>query len=249
MPRIESFSSINHSVVPEILYPLGDEYASNQEIKEPSPAFSTSLAQSDFKMLAVVPDTNPLPYEPTEEIFPQSGVSETEDSLLAAIKNLLTDRIKVFVNDDNTLQQGEEELQKFIKLYSIYNYIKAHAILLNDKENLISELKEIAEECSDPDWDGYEGLSIEPSTLELAKSFIYTIPEELPLPEAAPESDGSISLDWIWSKDRVFSLSIGKTDELSYAWIDNEDRGYAIARFDGKNIPKRVIDSILGFLP
>lgn len=184
-------------------------------------------------------DSNPLFSETTEEIYPQSSVSETKNILLDATENLLAD----------ILQQTEDELQQFIDaLKSISDYISAKEILYDDKEDLLSELEEIAEEYSVPNWDGYEALPIEPQALELAKKFINALPEDLPLPETAPEPDGSISLDWIWSKDRVFSLSVGKTYELSYAWIDNEDRGYGVAKFDGETVPKRVIDSIRGFM-
>ena len=70
------------------------------------------------------------------------------------------------------------------------------------------------------------------------------MPDNLPLPEFAPEPDGAISLDWIQSRNCFLSLSIGAGNRLSYAWLDGTNRGYAVERFDGQSIPKRIIDCI-----
>ena len=41
--------------------------------------------------------------------------------------------------------------------------------------------------------------------------FIRALLDDLPLPEFAPEPDGSISPDWIQSRNRLFSISVGST--------------------------------------
>ena len=65
-----------------------------------------------------------------------------------------------------------------------------------------------------------------------------------PVPEFAPEPDGSVSLDWIQSRTRLFSLSIGTSRRLAYAWLDGSDKGHAVSRFDGKHIPSRIQQGI-----
>ena len=64
------------------------------------------------------------------------------------------------------------------------------------------------------------------------------------MPELAPEPNGSISLDWMLSRHRIFSLSIANTDRLAYAWMDGTDKGHAVARFDGTKIPTRILEGI-----
>ena len=64
------------------------------------------------------------------------------------------------------------------------------------------------------------------------------------LPEFAPEPDGSISLDWIQSRARLYSLSIGHSNRLAYAWLDGADKGHGVVHFDGQNVPPRVLDGI-----
>jgi hypothetical protein len=73
---------------------------------------------------------------------------------------------------------------------------------------------------------------------------VRALPDGIPLPEFAPEPDGSISLDWILSRNRLFSVSIGHSSRLAFAWLDGADNGHGVARFDGQNVPPRVLEGI-----
>lgn len=85
---------------------------------------------------------------------------------------------------------------------------------------------------------------LNPIAVATAVEFIRALPDELPLPEFSVEPDGCISLDWIKSRNQVFSLSVGANDRFAYAWMDGTDTGHAVARFDGQQVPARVIDGI-----
>jgi len=67
-------------------------------------------------------------------------------------------------------------------------------------DEAISELMELAHECSNSDWDGCNLLTISKIALRRAAQFVRALPEDFPMPEFAPEPDGAISLDWIQSK-------------------------------------------------
>jgi hypothetical protein len=101
---------------------------------------------------------------------------------------------------------------------------------------LISSLRALADECSKPDWDGNGACAIDLAALQNAEAFARALPDDVPLPECAPEPDGSISLDWIQSRERLLTLSIGGGNRLAYAWLDGSDRGNAVARFDGSSV-------------
>ena len=112
----------------------------------------------------------------------------------------------------------------------------------------ISKLRAMEIECADEGWDGNGAYPINLLALQNAENFIRVLPEAVPLPEYAPEPDGSISLDWIVSRHRLFSVSIGAGNRLAYAWLDGSDTGHGVAHFDGLTVPERVLDGIQSIL-
>lgn len=120
--------------------------------------------------------------------------------------------------------------------------------LFGGKALIISQLLVLADECSQQDWDGHGALAIHPVSLQNAENFVRTLPEAVPMPECAPEPDGAISLDWIQSRHRLFSVSVGPTNRLAYAWMDGSDKGHGVVGFDGLSIPSRVLAEIQSIL-
>lgn len=116
--------------------------------------------------------------------------------------------------------------------------------LFGGKSGAISELQALANECAEEGWDGEGAVAMNPRAVSIAQDFIRALPDGFPLPEFAPEPDGSVSLDWTASRHRRFTLSIGSRNRLAYAWFDGTDRGHAVARFDGDIIPHRILDGI-----
>jgi hypothetical protein len=108
----------------------------------------------------------------------------------------------------------------------------------------LSDLTALAAECGQADWDGQGAALLDPGAVWLAKRFVRMLPEGLPLPEFAPEPDGAISLDWIHSRHRLLSVSIGPSDRLAYAWLNGTDQEHGVARFDGQRIPWKILQNI-----
>lgn len=121
---------------------------------------------------------------------------------------------------------------------------EASQTLFGRKADAISQLRAIANECSESGWDGADACAIDDLALRNAENFLRALPDNIPLPEFAPEPDGAISLDWIQSRYRLFSLSIGSNNRLAYAWLDGADKGHGVARFDERTIPARVLGGI-----
>lgn len=115
-------------------------------------------------------------------------------------------------------------------------------VLFGAKRTTLSQIFEIAADSATSNLS--EGDAVKPETVEIAADFIRALPAALPLPEVAVEPDGSLSLDWLVSRTRVFSLSIGTTNRLAFAWIDGSDRGHGVSRFDGTVIPPRILDGV-----
>jgi hypothetical protein len=121
-------------------------------------------------------------------------------------------------------------------------------VLFGEKSRAISQIVSLAKECAEPGWDGDEAAPLNRVAVNTAERFIRALPNGVPLPEFAPEPDGAISLDWIRSRSRLFSLSVGSTNRLAYARLDGSDREHGVAQFDGEQIPSRVIEGILGIM-
>lgn len=64
-----------------------------------------------------------------------------------------------------------------------------------------------------------------------ASRFVRALPHSLPLPQVAIDPDGAISLDWMPSRTRAFSISVDESGRLAYAWIKGSDRGHGVVRF------------------
>ncbi len=116
--------------------------------------------------------------------------------------------------------------------------------LFGNKVSALSDLAALKAEYSEPGWDGSDGAATDPLSVFWTEQFIRALPEGISLPEFAPEPDGSISLDWILSRTRMFSLSIGPSSRLSYAWLDGANRGHGVAGFNGQRIPPPILDSL-----
>ena len=128
---------------------------------------------------------------------------------------------------------------------NVLNKVERSQALFGNKAMAISRIWALANECAEPGWDGDGALAISFVSVTNAVAFIRALPDGVPLPECAPEPDGSISLDWIQSRNCLFSLSVGTSNRLAYAWLDGTDKGHAVARFDeDEGVPPRILTGI-----
>ena len=116
--------------------------------------------------------------------------------------------------------------------------------LFGPKSLALSELAILASECRVQDWDGYGAEALNPSALRLAQDIIRSLPDDMRMPSFSIEPDGCVSMDWMPTRVRTFTLSAGKTDRLPYAWIEGTDRGHAVARFMDGQLPQRILQEI-----
>lgn len=128
--------------------------------------------------------------------------------------------------------------------YALMKSAEDSQSIFKEKLIAVSQLRALASECKEQGWDGYDASPLDPVAFINAENFLRALPYGTALPEIAPEPDGAISLDWIQSRHRMFTLSIGPSNRLAYAWLDGTDKGHGVARFDGLTVPPRVLAGI-----
>jgi hypothetical protein len=89
-------------------------------------------------------------------------------------------------------------------------------------EEALESLKEVFEECSEANWDGYNARPIPFATYLQAKKVIQSLPLSLPLPEIVPEPTGDIGLEWYAKEQFIFVISVGKNNIMTYGGIFGE---------------------------
>jgi hypothetical protein len=116
--------------------------------------------------------------------------------------------------------------------------------LFGEKAAALSQLWALASQCGEANWDGAGAVAIDAGAIQNAEEFVRALPNGFPIPDFAPEPDGAVSLDWIQSRNRMFSLSIGSGSRFAYAWLEGSDRGHGVVRFDKRRLPARLIEEI-----
>jgi len=117
--------------------------------------------------------------------------------------------------------------------------------LSGQKAWALESLGTLAQECGTENWDGYGAEPVSPRALAVAEHLIRSFPEGLRVPEVAAEPDGSVALDWIVSRHRVLSVSVGDSNRLAFAWMFGTEREHGVINFDGVHLPGRLIQKIL----
>jgi len=147
-----------------------------------------------------------------------------------------------FALPDSGVSPEAISLQKSFKEYA--SHLEVSESLFGDKAQLISHLNELCAECSEDDWDGYGAEAVSDTVLLCAETFIRALPDGIAMPEISAEPDGQISFDWLPTKTKTFTLSVGSSDRLAYAWIDGSNRGHAVDLFEGDQLPPRVLGEL-----
>jgi len=109
----------------------------------------------------------------------------------------------------------------------------------------LASLGTLAQECATDNWDGYGAQAVNLRAIATAEHLIRNLPEGLQVPEVAAEPDGSVSLDWIVSRHRLLSVSVGESNRFAFAWMLGTEREHGVINFDGVHVPGRLIQKIL----
>lgn len=112
-----------------------------------------------------------------------------------------------------------------------------------DKDALIQEFGDVFEECSVDNWDGYDAKAISIDSYREAIRFARSLPTMTPLPEIAVDPDGEVALEWYEGPRKVFTVSIGSRNEITYAGLFGFNKVNGTECFYDE-IPKAILDNL-----
>lgn len=105
-------------------------------------------------------------------------------------------------------------------------------------------LREAYQECSVPNWDGYGAAPLHAAAYEEAIAFLNALPAQIPVPDIAPEPDGSIGFEWNNGPNRLLAVSVSGKGFIVYAGILGKgNKSHGTENFDG-TIPGVVLAAI-----
>lgn len=139
----------------------------------------------------------------------------------------------------NEIQRETEELQ---------NNFSRSITFGEHLSEMIERLFEARQEHAINNWDGYGAKAIDEQSYQNAIRFILSLTPDIPAPEIGVEPDGEVVFEWYGGKRKVFSISMGSRNELTYAGL------YGISKTDGVeyfygNIPDMLLDNISRVFP
>ena len=114
----------------------------------------------------------------------------------------------------------------------------------NDKIQLYPEVYRVYHECSEQDWDSYDGMPISDKTFWEAVKLICLLPQDLPSPEVMPEPTGEIAFEWYKDRKHVFVISVGGKERISYAGLFGRHSQTHGVEYLPDRFPQSIINNI-----
>ncbi len=134
-----------------------------------------------------------------------------------------------------------ERIMDYVEKYNQSIAISGNKRVTND------ELCDVYLECKNPNWDGYNAIPVSIEICKAALKFTQALPIDIPAPEVSAEADGEISFEWYQGTKKIFSVSIGANNRLSFAGIDGDEEWYGVSTFIDQISPK-VISGIFSII-
>lgn len=103
-------------------------------------------------------------------------------------------------------------------------------------------------EASEPDWDGYGAVAADRDSYFRARELLGLLPDSMPVPEFSVDPDGEISIEWVLSKSRLVTISVGSDGTLTYIGFLGSARMKGAERFD-QEIPRAVMAVLERIIP
>jgi hypothetical protein len=111
------------------------------------------------------------------------------------------------------------------------------------QDNTLQLLNAITEECSAPNWDGYDAQPIREEAYVEAYRLILSLPTTsfIPMPDITPMPNGDIALEWSKGSRRTFVASVSGHNEITYAGLFGVNTTHGTEYF-GDTLPSVMLE-------
>ena len=121
----------------------------------------------------------------------------------------------------------------------IREHLLSSFVISNATEQVFTELKEVRVEASREGWDGYNARPLDPASFDFAIRFLNALPSTAPIPEVSADTDGEVSLDWLFGERKALTVSIGPTGRCTFAFILGQSKSRGTDWIDDE-IPAQI---------
>ena len=102
------------------------------------------------------------------------------------------------------------------------------------------QLDQVAAECSEFGWDGYDAQPIKKVVINMAEKFLIGLPKSIPTPDIIPESSGELSFEWYVRASHQVVTTITEDEEIVYSGFFGKRRTKGVEFLDN-GIPEQII--------
>ncbi len=117
------------------------------------------------------------------------------------------------------------------------------SVILGLDSAVFDELAGVAEECREPNWDGYGAEPVSQETYQIAFRFLEAFPLGSLAPSVGADPDGQLTLEWHRSPRRTLSVSVSADGELHYAALLGPSKSYGTEQFFDE-VPQVILDLV-----
>jgi hypothetical protein len=114
---------------------------------------------------------------------------------------------------------------------------------LGQQTTIRGELAEVWDECRHQDWDGYDALPVDWTSVQNAHRLLLALPLGTRLPSVGAIPSGEITLEWHHSRRRTLTVTVTPDGDLHYAALLGPSRTCGTEPFDDE-VPATILNLI-----
>ena len=148
-------------------------------------------------------------------------VRHMADTFLSYTRDFDTDKATVIDLLNSGRGASLDDLHKLVR------NLNAPVTTLRQTKLLSSKIDEVAEESSRPNWDGEGATALDAETVRVSKDFVSKFPVLEKLPDVSATPLGEIYLEWVFARDRMLTILVGKYEgkrfEIAFAALIGDE--------------------------